>query len=139
MKTLSLDRTIAAPREAVFAALLDPTPWWGPPGYSVPPASVVVEPRVGGRYDLDMVDPDGTSYPVRQTITELVEPDLLVLVHVAMPEMGLTDAVETRLALSGATRLVVTGGPYPDAMGEMAERGWAGQLDALAALVTSAR
>ena len=138
MKSFTLDRTIDVPRETVFGAFLDPDSlpvWWGPPGFDIPRDSVVLEPVVGGRYELDMIDPSGKAFPVRQSIAELVEPDLLVLVHIAMPEMGLPEEVTTRIELSGATRLVIAGGPYPDEMAPMAEQGFAGQLTKLEALL----
>jgi hypothetical protein len=49
--------------------------------YYVPPESVTIEPRVGGRFELAMAEAggDGASYPYRARFVELVEPELIVL------------------------------------------------------------
>jgi uncharacterized protein YndB with AHSA1/START domain len=132
---LRITRLLDAPRALVFRAFMEPdqaAQWWSPEGFTTPLDSVTIEPRAGGRYDLDMVGPDGVAMPVRQEIVELVEDELLVLTMPAMPEIGLPEATVTRLELSdedGGTRLVVVAGPYPE--GIDAEEGWGQSLDKL--------
>jgi uncharacterized protein YndB with AHSA1/START domain len=140
---VNVTRTYDAPREQVFAALVDPEQiqqWWGPEHFEVPRDSITVDLRVGGRYDLTMVNPGGTASPVRQEIVELSSPELLVLLHEAVPEHGLHEPIATRIELheeGGATRVEVTGGPYPPEMGPNAEQGWQQQLDKLAGLLSA--
>ncbi|BDI23938.1 SRPBCC domain-containing protein [Herbiconiux sp. L3-i23] len=70
---LFLSRTFDAPREAVWRYFVDPAAlalWFGPRGVHVDPASVVVDLREGGRWDLDMIDDaSGDRYPLRCRIT----------------------------------------------------------------------
>jgi uncharacterized protein YndB with AHSA1/START domain len=132
---LRITRLLDAPRALVFRAFMEPDQaarWWSPGGFHTPLASVVIEPRVGGRYELDMVSPDGEAMPMRQEIVELVEDELLVLRMPAMPDLGLPEATVTRLELSDAdagTRLLVVAGPYPEGLD--AETGWGQSLDKL--------
>ena len=142
---VAITRTYDAPREQVWEAWVDPEQvarWWGPECFETPLDSIVIEPRVGGRYHLTMVDTtSGTRYPVRQEILELSAPELLVLRHEPMPEHGLLEPIVTRLefhAHDGGTRVEVTGGPYNAEMGPNAEQGWSEQLDKLARLLSTA-
>ena len=141
---VEVDRVFDAPREAVFAAFTDPdqvVEWWGPEHFHVPPESVAIDLRAGGRYDLTMVQTgSGQEYPVRQEIVEISAPELLVLLHEPVPEHGLLEAIETRVEFSeedGGTRVRVTGGPYPAEMGPNAQEGWAQQLDKMARLLSA--
>jgi uncharacterized protein YndB with AHSA1/START domain len=107
-----ISRHLEAPREAVFDAWTNPdqlAAWWGPSGFEVPRETVTVEPRVGGRYDLCMVQvDDGARFWVRNRIVELDKPHLLVLESDPMPEFGVPEPVVTRIELGdeeGRTRL----------------------------------
>jgi len=60
---LRLERTLPAPRPAVYRALTDPGAlgtWWGPRGFTVP--SVEFHPQVGGGYRIAMQPPDGDLF-----------------------------------------------------------------------------
>ena len=135
-------RIFDAPREQVFAAFVEPdqvAAWYGPEHFDTPLESVVIEPRVGGRYELTMVERgSGKEHPVRYEIAELVEPELIVLRCGPMPEMGLPDGTLTRIELQdhgGKTRTQMTDGPYPAAVGGAAEAGWTAAFDKLAAVL----
>ena len=126
-----------APPEAVFAAWTDPdqvAKWWAPDGYEIPPESVEIEPRVGGRFHLTMVESAGEGrFPYRSEIIEFSEPQLIVLRAEAIPDSGIEDTV-TRVVFEedgGKTRMTVTSGPYTDEMRGNAEAGW---LDLIANL-----
>jgi uncharacterized protein YndB with AHSA1/START domain len=116
--------------EAVFAAWTDPEQvarWWAPEGLSIPPESVLVEPRVGGRFELTMVDPSGTSYDLRATYVELVEPELIVMRSEPIPAAGIVEGTITRAtfeAEGGGCRMTITDGPYTDDLRGNAEAGW---------------
>jgi uncharacterized protein YndB with AHSA1/START domain len=116
--------------EVVFAAWTDPEQlarWWQPEGLEIPPESVVIEPRVGGRFELTMVDPRGMSYDLRATYVEFVAPELIVYRSDPIPEAGIAEATLTRVTFEAEgrdCRMTVTGGPYPDEMRGNAEAGW---------------
>jgi uncharacterized protein YndB with AHSA1/START domain len=140
---IAVTRTFDAPREQVWQAWTEPdqiTEWWGPQDFHVPPESVNIDLRPGGRYDLTMVDQGGNEYPVRQEILEVSSPALLVLRHEAMPEIGLPEEILQRVEFheqDGGTRVQVTGGPYTAEMGPNATLGWEQQLDKLARLLSA--
>lgn len=138
MSEVAITRTYDASREEVWRALTEPDDvarWWGPDGFEVPRDSVDIDLRPGGRLHLVMIDGrNGQEFPVRQDILEVTAPELLVLRHEAVPEHGLDDVVVTRIELheqEGGTRMEVTGGPYSEAMGPMAQTGWEQQLERL--------
>ena len=62
-----------APPEIVFVAWTDPEQvarWWAPWDFEIPPESVDIEPRVSGRFHLEMVecpDPDGSATAPRSS------------------------------------------------------------------------
>ncbi len=137
---LRIERVFAAPRELVFRAWLSPeqlSSWYGPAGFTAPEARIVVEPSVGGRWELVMVGPGAMEHPLRSRIVELVEPELLVIENEALPEHGM-GITRTRVEFhdeDGKTRLVLIDGPYEPAMGGMASQGWTGAFDKLAEVV----
>jgi uncharacterized protein YndB with AHSA1/START domain len=136
-----ITRVFDAPRELVFRAWTDPdrvAKWFGPQGFDIPRDSVVIDLRVGGRFELRMVSSQmGFDTRLVYEIRELVEPGLLVLHHEAKPELGIPDATVTRVELhdeDGKTRMVLTDGPYTES--GHAEAGWGQAFDKLAALVS---
>lgn len=141
LKELQIERTFEAPRELVFRAWLEPehlSRWYGPEHFSVPEDRISIDPRVGGRWELVMLQGDsGNEFPVGATIAELVEPELLVLENDALPEHGM-GVTHTRVEFhdeGGKTRMVMTDGPYAEQMGEMAGMGWAGAFAKLEGVV----
>lgn len=63
-RTMVIERRIAAPVAAVWAAWTDPARlplWWGPEGFSCRTARIDL--REGGEWVFDMIGPDGTVYP----------------------------------------------------------------------------
>lgn len=63
-RTLVIERMIAAPVSAVWAAWTDPRAlpqWWGPDGFSC--KTHRIDLRDGGEWVFDMIGPDGTVYP----------------------------------------------------------------------------
>lgn len=134
-------RIFRAPRGRVFGAWADPdlvAKWWGPAGFDTPRETVTIEPRVGGRYDLRMVQADnGESFWVRNEIIELIEPVLLVLRSAPMPEFGRPEPVITRVQfrdVDGGTHLTLHR-PYPEERRDSARAGWNSSFDKLAALL----
>lgn len=114
-----ITRIFEAPRASVFAAWIDPdqvAEWYGPEHFDTPREKVLIEPRVGGRWEVTMVQREtGAEFPASYEIVELVEPELIVLRCEPMPEMGIPDPVVTRVELHDhgeKTRLTMTDGPY---------------------------
>ena len=136
-----ITRVFDAPRELVFRAWTDPdqvAQWFGPNSMDIPGESVAIDLRVGGRFELQMVNSErGFKMQLGYEIVELIEPELLVLHHDAKPELGIPQATLTRVELhdeDGKTRMVLTDGPYPES--GHAEAGWVQAFDKLAALVS---
>jgi uncharacterized protein YndB with AHSA1/START domain len=78
--SVELTRTIAAPRERVYRAFVDPEKlrrWLSPPRYLVTDA--VVEERVGGRHRVELRGVDDEQGGFDSVIRELVPGERLVL------------------------------------------------------------
>jgi uncharacterized protein YndB with AHSA1/START domain len=72
---LRLERTLTAPRPAVYRALTEPEElgkWWGPRGFTVP--HVDFDLRVGGRYRIAMQPPDGDLFHLSGEFREVEPP-----------------------------------------------------------------
>jgi uncharacterized protein YndB with AHSA1/START domain len=136
-----ITRVFEAARERVFRAWTDPdevAAWYGPEHFDTPRERIQIDLRVGGRYELTMIQRDsGAEFAIGYDIIELVEPELLVLRSDPMPEIGMHEPTITRVELhdEGArTRMTLTDGPYPGGGGH-AEAGWNFAFDKLWALV----
>ena len=138
-----ITRIFEASREAVFAAWTDPeqvAAWYGPEHFETPRERIHIDLRVGGRYELTMVQPgSGAEFPVGYDIIELVEPELIVLRSDPMPEVGMHEPTVTRVEFhdhGDKTRMTLSDGPYP-AGGGHAEAGWNSAFEKLAVLIGS--
>ena len=133
-----ITRSFDAPREAVFKAWTDPdevAAWYGPELFDTPRAKIRIDLRVGGRWELTMVQRDnGAEFPAGYDIVELVVPELLVLRSDPMPEFGMPEPTVTRVEFhdhGAKTRMTLTDGPYPPGFTH-AERGWNEAFEKLA-------
>jgi uncharacterized protein YndB with AHSA1/START domain len=132
--TLTMTREFDAPRELVFDAFTDPdqlAAWFGPVGVDSPRDRIVVEPRVGGAWQLVMVWEEGgvvKEGPIDAVISVYDPPSLLVATQRAEPDVGIAVRLEMRLEfedLGGRTRLRLTQGPFSSAeFMEMTREGW---------------
>ncbi|MGH9250985.1 MAG: SRPBCC family protein [Acidimicrobiales bacterium] len=136
-----ITRIFDAPREQVFRAWTNPdevAAWYGPDHFDTPREQIHIDPRVGGRYELTMVQRgDGAEFVVGYEIIEIVEPELIVLRSDPMPEVGMHEPTITRVEFhdhGARTRMTLSDGPYPQGGGH-AEAGWNAALDKLAALL----
>src|SRR6185369_9060641 len=71
-----ITRLFDARREVVFDAWTDPqqlAKWFGPHHFTIPRCEV--DARAGGTFNIDMRGPDGTVYPNRGFVRELVRPE----------------------------------------------------------------
>jgi uncharacterized protein YndB with AHSA1/START domain len=119
----------AAP-DAVFAAWTDPEQvarWWAPDGFEIPPESVEIDARVGGRFHLTMVDAStGERFRYHAEFIEISEPERIVLKADGIPDAGIEETI-TRVVLEPdgrGTRMTITSGPFTEEGRRNAEAGW---------------
>jgi uncharacterized protein YndB with AHSA1/START domain len=137
-----ITRIFEAPRERVFHAWTDPdqvAAWYGPEHFDTPRERVRIDLRVGGRFELTMVQRDGgAEYSIGYDILELVEPELIVLRSDPMPEVGMHEPTVVRVEFhdhGAKTRMTLSDAPYPPEARGHAEAGYQAAFDKLAALV----
>jgi len=144
-RLVTVTRAIAAPRRVVFEAWTDPyyvARWWGPEGFKNPRCEW--DARPGGAISIDMCAPDGTIYPMRGEIREIVSPETLVFSTVIEDAAGNTvfevvhtvtfaerDDKTTVAVDSLVTKAMPEGAPMLEAM----EDGWRQSLDRMNALI----
>lgn len=137
-----ITRIFEAPRERVFAAWTDPdevAKWFGPAHMDSPRERINIDLRVGGRWELTMVQRGGDrEFSIGYEIVELVEPELLVLRSDPKPEMGMDEPTVVRVELHDhgeKTRMTLSDSPLPAAGRDGAASGWNAALDKLATVV----
>jgi uncharacterized protein YndB with AHSA1/START domain len=133
-----IERVFDAPRETVFRAWTDPdqvASWYGPEHFDTPRERIRIDLRVGGRYELTMVQRGSDEeFDIGYEIVELAEPELLVLRSDPIPGMHGTTYTRVELEdLGGRTRMTLTDGPYPES--GHAEAGWNAAIAKLARLL----
>ena len=138
-----ITRIFDAPREQVFRSWTDPeqvAAWYGPAHMEAPVELIHIDLRVGGRWELTMVQRGGGGeFPIGYDILELVEPELIVLRSDPMPEVGMHEPTVVRVEFhdhGDKTRMTLSDGPYP-AGRDHAEAGWSAAFDKLAARVAA--
>ena len=137
-----ITRIFEAPRERVFRAWTDPdqvAAWYGPEQMEAPRERIRIDLRVGGRWELTMVQRGGggREFSIGYDILEVVEPELIVLRSDPMPEVGMHEPTVVRVEFhdhGDKTRMTLSDGPYPGGSGH-AEAGWSAAFDKLATLV----
>lgn len=142
--TLTMTREFDAPREKVFAAWMNPdllAQWFGPVDVDAPREKIIIDPKVGGVWEVTMVwtDENGEQEaPIEAVITELQEPALLVSTAKAAPDAD-HDFEQMRLEfedLNGRTRMHLTQSPFAsEDWVEMTRDGWGTSFDKLDALL----
>jgi uncharacterized protein YndB with AHSA1/START domain len=137
-------REFDAPPAEVFKAWTDPkhlAEWWGPRGFTNPTCEF--EARRGGAIRIDMRAPDGTTYPMKGVVQEIVEPERLVFTSTAFEDEGGNPRMESTTTVTfaddnGQTKLALKdeiikadGSPeLIEALKGMPE-GWSQSLDKL--------
>lgn len=145
---LRIERVFDAPREMVWNAFTDPdevAQWFGPVGYRVPRESIEFDLRPGGRQRLSMVAEDQNQPSPGEstgTIDEFVDGALLATYENLEGEIAnvfgterLTMRIELHDEPDGRTRLILTQGPYGEAILGDAAAGWGSSFDKLDAVL----
>ena len=121
-----ITRAFDAPRDVVWRFFTEPAllaTWFGPASVHVDPASVEIDLRVGGVWNLDMVDNEtGEHDPVRSELTAVVPPEYLEGQVVGPPGV-----VTLRIWLhdhGDKTRLTLHQGPFSPEFRDMTADGW---------------
>ena len=89
MNDVNITRTFDAPRDLVWTMWTDPkhlAQWWGPHHFTNPRCEF--DARPGGAIHIDMRGPDGTIYPMRGEVKEIVRPSRLVFNSVPLDDQG---------------------------------------------------
>ncbi len=144
-REITITRVFDAPRALVFKAWTDAkllAQWWGPKGFTNPVCEI--DPRVGGALRIHMRAPDGSIYPMKGEIREIVPPERLAFTNIALDEAGnaiiegfttvtfADEAGKTRLTLhTRGSAVVEKAVAYLQGM----EMGWTMSIDKLQALL----
>lgn len=126
-----ITRMFAAPRDVVWRFFTESellARWFGPAEVHVDPATVRLDIREGGRWDLDMVDnASGQHYPMRAVLTAVIPPDYLEGRAEADASDGPIRDVRLRIWLhdhGDRTRLTLHQGPLPREFRDQTDAGW---------------
>jgi uncharacterized protein YndB with AHSA1/START domain len=132
-----VERWFEAAAPLVFDAWTDPelVSRWPPDGYVIPADTVVIERRVGGRYEYSLVEVDGEGavFPLRARIVRLEAPELLVLESEPMPDQDRPEPFLTTVRLAShdrRTRMRLYR-PYPPERRAFARASWNSAFDRL--------
>jgi uncharacterized protein YndB with AHSA1/START domain len=137
-----MSRTFDAPRDVVWRAWTEPGQlalWWGPRGMTVPLESIEMDLREGGAFRLTMVaDGSGAEFPSDMHFREVVEPERLAFAWEAQRGIG-SGSVTVTFTDAGDRTEVTTyfAGFATDEIFAGSKIGWEGQLDKLAAHLSS--
>ena len=140
MRELVITRVFDAPRQIVFDAWTDPQQiarWWGPHHFTN--ENVEIEPRAGGKFNIDMRAPDGTLYPNRGTVQEVVAPERFVFTSGMPPAFEVLNTI-TFAEIGGKTKVTLNArvlNATGDAEMYLAgmEQGWSETLERLVDVV----
>lgn len=139
---VEIERTFTTDPRRLFRAWTDPVElaaWFGPEGWSVPAETVTVDLRVGGVWQLTMVEDGGSArVPVEALLTDVVDGERLVGKESVEGSDGPAEIVLTVAVAadpSGA-KLTLRQGPFPsDDLVAQTTTGWLASLDKLDRLV----
>ena len=139
--TVRLERTYAAPAQAVFDAWTSPEVmrrWWHAGGPDWQNVEAVADPRVGGRLHVTMRSPDGTEYGGGGEYTEVDPPRRLAFTWTWDGEDA-SSSIELEFAEQGReTTVVLThSGLRGEESAESHREGWEHTLENLGRALAS--
>ncbi len=123
-----------------FSAPEELAKWWGPEGFTIP--RLEFDPRVGGRYRIEMQPPEGDPFYLAGEFREVDPPARLAYTFIY--EAPDPDDVENLVELSfrqlgESTEVVLTQHPFKtEARRELHADGWADSFDKLEQFVAQA-
>jgi len=108
---VTIIRTYNAPRELVFSCFVEPerlAQFWGPKGTHVPLESVVIEPRVGGRFEALMVADDGSGeFPMTGVFVEFEPPEVFSFAEPGYSDQSMVSRSTFEDLGDGRTRVTI--------------------------------
>jgi uncharacterized protein YndB with AHSA1/START domain len=137
---VTVERTIEAPRERVWAAWTQPahfSQWFGVAPFATPQDRISLDVRPGGRWSATQVSAqDGTELPFVGTYGEVVEPERLVMIFENPQDPSDPNTEIATITLGerdGGTEMVLhqVGHLPPEAYGDL-ERGYSMFFEQLA-------
>jgi uncharacterized protein YndB with AHSA1/START domain len=134
--SLQLRRTFAAPRERVFRAWTDAKEFalWFHPTTDHTTIISHLDPKVGGKYSLEMHHKDGNVHKLSGTYQQVTPPEKLVFTwRWATDPPGQESVVSLEFHdLGNATEILLTHGQFPSAASrEQHNHGWVGCFEQL--------
>lgn len=88
-REVTITRVFDAPPAVVFKAWTDAkelAQWWGPKDFTNPVCEF--DARIGGAIRIHMRAPDGSIYPMKGEVREIVPPTRLAFTNIAVDEAG---------------------------------------------------
>ena len=126
-----ITRAFDAPRDLVWRFWTEPAllaTWFGPTGFHVPIASIDIDMRPGGRWNLTMVDDvTGEEAPFSVILLEVEAPDHFVGVAAADTLHGRLDDITLRVQFhdhGDKTRVTLHQGPFTAEFRDLTTDGW---------------
>ncbi|MGH6672814.1 MAG: SRPBCC family protein [Xanthobacteraceae bacterium] len=147
-REVTITRVFDARRALVFRAWTEANhlaQWWGPKGFTNPVCEI--DARVGGKLRIHMRAPDGSIYPMKGEIRELISPERLVFTNIALDADGnhllegfttvtfVEEGGKTKMTLHTRAKAVVE---YAAAYLQGMEAGWTQSIDRLRVHVAAA-
>jgi uncharacterized protein YndB with AHSA1/START domain len=135
--TFAIRRTVAAPVERVWEAYMNPeqfVQFWAPSMVEIPLDSVVIEPRVGGRFECTMIV-EGVANHNAGTFVEFVENS-----HFRFGEPRFSEGFSSIMSFTsvdGGTQIDVEQSGLPVEFLEGANEGFTSVFDQLEALLAN--
>ena len=137
-----ITRAFNAPIDVVWKFWTEPehlAQWLGPATTHIDPATVEIELRSGGKWNLDMVDNEtGDHYPVRSTLRVVKEHEYLEGVVAGESSSGPTNDVVLRVWFhdhGDKTRITLHQGPFTEEFRDMTAAGWEESFQKIDAIV----
>ena len=126
-----MTRAFNAPRDLVWRFWTEPellSKWFGPHTTHAPAELMQIDMRVGGSWNVIMVDNEtGEHYPVQSTIVELEKPVYFLGEQSSDPEKGFAEKMFLRVEFhdhGDKTRVTLHQGPFSAEFRDMTIAGW---------------
>ncbi len=128
---LDVTRAFNAPRDLVWRFWTEPelvAQWFGPHAVHSPVDKIEIDMRVGGVWNIVMVDNDsGEFYPVISELTEVVKPEYFKGVEKGDPARGFAELMQLHVQFHDhgeKTRVTLHQGPFTEEFRDMTDVGW---------------